>query len=116
MPTDIATRALVVTLKAPCGGAKTSREIETITGIPRRTVDSIYARAIRNGFEPNERPLRIINAWLEDRPRSGRPSKCTAENQELIIAKLSGNRDLEDDGEEDPQGSRIQENEANEEA
>ncbi|KAG7423456.1 hypothetical protein Forpi1262_v015371 [Fusarium oxysporum f. sp. raphani] len=92
MPTDIATRALVVTLKAPCGGAKTSLEIEAITGIPRRTIDSIYARAIKNGFEPNERPLRIINAWLEDRPRSGRPSKCTAENQELIIAKVSRDR------------------------
>ncbi|KAF4414769.1 hypothetical protein FACUT_13982 [Fusarium acutatum] len=93
MPTnDIATRALVVTLKAPAGGGKTSREIESITGIPRRTVDSIYAKAIKRGFEPNERPLRILNSLVEDGQRSGRPSKCTEENRDLIIAKVSTDR------------------------
>ncbi|KAH7471808.1 hypothetical protein FOMA001_g12984 [Fusarium oxysporum f. sp. matthiolae] len=92
MPTDIATRALVVTLKAPAGAAKTTAEIEEITGIPYRTINAIYARAIRQGFEPNERPLRLQDAWLQNAPRSGRPTKQTKETKELIFAKVSIDR------------------------
>ena len=55
--TDIATRALVVTLKAPNGGAKTTAQIHLITGLPERTINQIYSRAIDRGFEPNESPL-----------------------------------------------------------
>jgi hypothetical protein len=62
MPTDIATRALVVTLKAPTGAAKTTAEIKEITGIPYRIINAIYACAIRQGFEPNERLLRLQDA------------------------------------------------------
>ncbi|KAJ0128361.1 Uncharacterized protein HZ326_28544 [Fusarium oxysporum f. sp. albedinis] len=69
MPTDIAPRALVVTLKALSGGGKTTAEIHDLTGISIRTINQIYARAIR-GFEPNERQLRLVNKWLEDAPRS----------------------------------------------
>jgi Transposase len=83
---------MVVTLKAPAGAAKTSLEIYGITGIPVRTVNSIYARAIERGFEPNERPLRLRNEWLEDAPRSGRPRKRTQETQDLIVAKVSRDR------------------------
>ncbi|RKK06469.1 hypothetical protein BFJ65_g18666 [Fusarium oxysporum f. sp. cepae] len=90
--TDIATRALVVTLKAPNGGAKTTAQIHLITGLPERTINQIYSRAIDRGFEPNESPLRLINAWLEDAPRSGRPPKRTDENRDLIIAKVSTDR------------------------
>ncbi|KAK2937718.1 hypothetical protein FoTM2_000936 [Fusarium oxysporum f. sp. vasinfectum] len=85
--TDIATRALVVTLKAPHGGAKTTPQIHLLTGIPERTINKIYSRAIERGFEPNECPLKLIDAWLEDGSRSGRPSKQTDENRSLIIAK-----------------------------
>ncbi|RKK19273.1 hypothetical protein BFJ66_g17761 [Fusarium oxysporum f. sp. cepae] len=92
MPTDIATRALVVTLKAPSGGAKTTAEISALTGLAVRTINSIYARAIHRGFEPNETPLRLINEWLEDAPRSGRPTKRTEETKDLIIAKVSRDR------------------------
>ncbi|KAH6973228.1 hypothetical protein EDB80DRAFT_743244 [Ilyonectria destructans] len=53
MPPDIATRALVVTLKAPGGATKTSLEISALTGLAVRTINSIYARAIQRGFEPN---------------------------------------------------------------
>jgi hypothetical protein len=111
MPTDIATRALVVTLKAPSGAGKTSIEIQAMTGIPRRTIDDIYCRAIKRGFEPNERPLRLKNAWLEDAPRPGRPSKQTQENKDLIFMKH-----LRLHCDEDTQGGRLQENEADEEA
>ncbi|KAL5610411.1 hypothetical protein FOBRF1_006528 [Fusarium oxysporum] len=92
MPTDIATRALAVTLKAPSGAAKTTIEIHALTGIAVRTINSIYARAIARGFEPNERPLRLRNEYLEDAPRSGRPRKQTEEAKDLIVAKVSRDR------------------------
>lgn len=40
MYTDIATRALVVTLKASAG--KTTNEIIEITGLPKATINNIY--------------------------------------------------------------------------
>ncbi|KAJ0146105.1 hypothetical protein HZ326_11159 [Fusarium oxysporum f. sp. albedinis] len=74
--TDIATRALVVSLKAPCSG-KTSPEVAEISGLSIRQVDRIYARAIENGFDPNARSLILKDEYLRDRPRSGRPAKAT---------------------------------------
>ncbi|KAF4339552.1 hypothetical protein FBEOM_6546 [Fusarium beomiforme] len=84
MPTDIATRAMVVALMAPTGGAKTTVEIHALTGLPIQTIRNIYARAIRRGFEPNERPVRLINAWLEDTPR---PTNRLQETGHLVITK-----------------------------
>ena len=92
MPTDIATRALVVTLKAPFGAAKTSIEISNLTRIPVRTINHIYARAIKQGFEPNEHPLALRDEFLKDAPRSGRPTKRTEEVQQQIIAKVRRDR------------------------
>ena len=74
--TDIATRALVVTLKSPFGG-KTTTEIVDKTGLSKRTVNQIYARAIERGFDPNHLPLIIKDEYLQDAPRSGRPTKQT---------------------------------------
>ena len=45
---DIATRSLVVALKTPCFG-KTTAEVVAITGLPKSTVNRIYARAISGG-------------------------------------------------------------------
>ncbi|KAM3566463.1 hypothetical protein ARSEF4850_000605 [Beauveria asiatica] len=89
--TDIATRALVVTLKAPCSG-KTSIEVAGLAGISSRQVDRIYARAIERGFDPNLRPLVLKDAYLEDAPRSGRPSKQTTQNTEMILNKIKLDR------------------------
>lgn len=79
--TDIATRALVVTLKS--SGGKTSSEVHELTGISIRTINSIYGRAITNGFDPNQRPIVIRDSFLTDLPRSGRPSKHTARDKIL---------------------------------
>jgi hypothetical protein len=65
---------MVMALKAPYGGAKTSIEIHALTGLLIQIINNIYARAIRRGFEPNERPLRLKNAWLEDEPLPKRTS------------------------------------------
>ncbi|EMD65304.1 hypothetical protein COCSADRAFT_58356, partial [Bipolaris sorokiniana ND90Pr] len=73
---DIATRALVVTLKSVAG--KSNSEVCYLTGLPESTVRSIYAKAIKRGFEYNaSQPITICNAHLEDAPRSGRPTKET---------------------------------------
>jgi transposase len=88
--TDLATRALIVTLKAPCAG-KSTAEISAITGISTRTINSIYARAIERGFEPNSVPLVIRDEWLQDASRSGRPTKKT-EIKEEVISKVRRDR------------------------
>ena len=65
--TDIATRAFVVSLKAPCSG-KTAVEVATITGLLKSVINKIYARAIARGFDPNQQPLDIRDCYLEDAP------------------------------------------------
>ena len=89
--TDIATRALVVTLKAPCSG-KTTAEVAAIAGLSIRQVNRIYARAIERGFDPNLRPLSLRDEFLEDASRSGRPRKHTEEVKDLIVTKVSRDR------------------------
>lgn len=89
--TDIATRALIVTLKSPSGG-KTTAEISEITGISSRQVNRIYARAIERGFDPNHRPLTIRDEFLRDASRPGRPTKQTDNNQIEILAKVRRDR------------------------
>ncbi|KAL5610520.1 hypothetical protein FOBRF1_006637 [Fusarium oxysporum] len=92
MPLDIVTRAAIVTLKAPAAGGKTTPEIHEITGIPKRTINDVYARAIKRGFDPEQRPFQLLSAWLEDAARSGRPLKRTPEVGALIISKVSTDR------------------------
>jgi transposase len=89
--TDIATRALIVTLKSPIGG-KTSAEIAEKTGISVRQVNRIYARAIERGFEPNHLPFTLRDEWLEDASRSGRPTKQTEQTTEAVISKVRQDR------------------------
>lgn len=89
--TDIATRALIVTLRSPFGG-KTSAQISEETGISIRQINRIYARAIERGFEPNHRPFILRDEWLEDAPRSGRPSKQTPEAIEKIVNQVRHDR------------------------
>jgi hypothetical protein len=81
---DIATRALIVTLKSPYGG-KTSVEIAEKTGISIRQINRTYARAIERGFDPNHIPFTLRDEWLEDAPRAGRPTKQTEDTKEKII-------------------------------
>ena len=52
--TDIATRALVVSLKSPCYG-KSTAEVVAFTGLPKSTVNKIYAQAVSRGFNPDKK-------------------------------------------------------------
>ncbi|KAL6411022.1 hypothetical protein AUP68_07458 [Ilyonectria robusta] len=85
--TDIATRALVVVLKSPSGGEITA-EVTEITGLSVRTINSIYTRAIKRGFDPNHHPLTLRNEFLCDSDRPGRPKKQMDEARIEIIAKV----------------------------
>lgn len=88
--TDIATRALVVTLRAV--GNKETSEIAEITGLQARTITNIFNRACDAGFDPTARPLILKDDWLRDKPRSGRPTKQVAETQEKLQSLVRHDR------------------------
>jgi transposase len=71
-PYDISTRALVISLKAT---GKSNEEITFLTGIKKRTINDLFARAIKRGFDSCQRPIKIQDKYLEDASRSSRPSK-----------------------------------------
>ena len=58
---NIATKALVVILKAL---QKTTIEISGLTGLVPRTIDRIYAIAVKRGFDPAVRPLTIRDEFV----------------------------------------------------
>lgn len=89
MHTEISTRALIIGLKTT---GKTSVEVAELTNIPVRTINAIYARAIKRGFDPNRRPLELHDIYLTDAPRSGRPSKQTTDIQAKILTKVRFDR------------------------
>ncbi|KAI5458289.1 hypothetical protein BGZ63DRAFT_427544 [Mariannaea sp. PMI_226] len=84
--TDLATRAAVVALKSPACG-KTTAEVAQITGLSIRQVNRIFARAIKRGFEPNDRILVLRDEHLQDAARSGRPPKEMNETKAEVTAK-----------------------------
>ncbi|CAI0645621.1 unnamed protein product [Colletotrichum noveboracense] len=84
-------RAVVIALRSPHGG-KTTKEISQITGLPVRSINRIYARAVEAGFEPNEKALVILPDHVIDKPRSGRPKKQTAAAINAVTSKVSRDR------------------------
>jgi hypothetical protein len=78
---DNSTRAAVVVLKAI---GKPNHEITGLTGVEKRTINSIYARAIERGFNPGLRPLQLEDEHLEDAHRPGRPSKQSTVSQQVV--------------------------------
>jgi len=83
--TDIATRAMIVSLKA---SNKTTIEVMALTGVGKSTINSIFARAVARGFDPAVRPIVLTDALLADNPRSGRPSKQSAAKEEVMKLSL----------------------------
>jgi transposase len=83
------TRALVVSLKAI---GKGNGEITDLTGIEKRTLNKIYARAIERGFDPAERPLNLRDEHIQDAPRSGRPSKQTKDTTSAVVLTVRRDR------------------------
>jgi len=89
--TDIATRALIVTLKSPLVGMKTADVVKKV-GCSARQVQRIYGRAIQRGFDLNQTPFILKDEWLQDAPRSGRLTKQTPETTKAIVAKVQHDR------------------------
>jgi transposase len=79
--TNIATRGMVIGLKV---SGMSTKEIACLTGLTESTVNRIYGRAREAGFDKHARPLRIEDSHLTDNPRSGRPSK-QSKNEEQIL-------------------------------
>ena len=68
---DKATRAQALTLKIL---GVSNAEIERVTGMQTRSLNSLLKRAIERGFDPQTSP-KILDAYVEDGKRSGRPKK-----------------------------------------
>ena len=64
---DPYTRAIIVYLKSPYGG-KSSAEIASQLDIHPRQINDTYSRAIKRGFDPNQRPFTIKPEHVEDAP------------------------------------------------
>jgi hypothetical protein len=72
---DTATRAQALGLKI---AGHSNAEIQSITGIHPRTLQHLYKKALKRGFNPAESKT-ILNHHVEDGKRSGRPTKRTPE-------------------------------------
>jgi len=70
---------------------KTS-DIAKKLGYSARQVQRIYRRAIERRFNPNETPFILKNKWLQDAPRSSRPTKQTPKTTQAIVAKVQHDR------------------------
>ncbi|CAE7028232.1 hypothetical protein PTTW11_04392 [Pyrenophora teres f. teres] len=116
--TNIYTRTLVIALKSPPISKNTS-QVSALTGVYPRTVDRIYSRAIAAGFEPNELPIKILPHYVQDALKPSRPAKQVEEVKEQIFqqwAQSLKSRNLCLYRLEGVESSRIQEDQANEEA
>ncbi|USP76944.1 hypothetical protein yc1106_04218 [Curvularia clavata] len=111
---DVSTCALIVTLKSPFVG-KTTTQVSELTGIPPRTINAIYGRACERGYEPNARIVKLRLEYLEDAPRSGRTREQEVV-QEEVLQRSSQSRRVVYHCVESTQGSRIQQDQADEEA
>jgi transposase len=89
MPTSMGTRATVLALRST---GKTTAEVAGLLELSDRTVNDIYARAIKRGFDPVKRPIQIDDVFIADAPRSGRPKKQSPELQEKVLAKVRHDR------------------------
>ncbi|OKP00652.1 hypothetical protein PENSUB_7735 [Penicillium subrubescens] len=79
-----ADRVTVVALRAYT--TKTSSEIAKIVGLSIATVNHIYARAIERGFDPIH--TKITDEYVQDSPRTGRPTKQDPETVNTILSKV----------------------------
>src|SRR5581483_1372508 len=83
---DNATRAQALTMKLL---GHSNADIESITGIQPRTVNTLLHKAISRGLNPEE-SKKILDYHIEDDKRSGRPIKQTKETATEILSKVCG--------------------------
>ncbi|KAK4127523.1 hypothetical protein N657DRAFT_533308, partial [Parathielavia appendiculata] len=86
---DIATRAQALTLKLIV--QLDNKDIEAITGLKARTINSIADRALERGFDPKGCPPVILDEHVRDAPKTGRPSK-QSEDKDTVLKKVRKSR------------------------
>jgi hypothetical protein len=59
-------------------------QISDRTGVARNTQKNIWDKAISRGFDPYAQPLLILDIYVEDGKRSGRPPKKDDEKDEVL--------------------------------
>jgi hypothetical protein len=62
-----------------------------VTGIPSRTILRIKETALKRGFQPDRDP-RILESYVEDAARPGRPKTITPEIEEKVLASVTADR------------------------
>jgi transposase len=80
----ITRRATVVALKAYT--PKSSAEIAALTDLSVPSINRIYAEVIKRGFDPYR--TMVDNQYIEDKPRSGRPTKQDPSTVDIILLKV----------------------------
>jgi transposase len=86
---DIATRSQILALKA---ANLSYDEIFNLTGIKKSTVTAIIRKAKSRGYDPSLKPQLILNAYVEDGHRSGRPTKQTEANIKEVLEQVTSDR------------------------
>ncbi len=86
---DIATRAQAVSFKLVL--KLDNHQIEAITSVKPRTVNDLVDKALARGFDPTSSPPVVLDKYVCDAPRSGRPSK-QADVKDTILEKVRANR------------------------
>ena len=64
--TNLATRAIIITLKSALV-KKINAKVAEETGLNLRTINYIYAKAINRSFDLNRFPLEIKNKYIKDK-------------------------------------------------
>ena len=69
---NLVTCALIIAYKA---NRKTNHKITRLNSVKKQTINLIYTRVIKRGFDPALRPIKIENKHVKDASQSRRPSK-----------------------------------------
>ena len=67
------------------------QDITRKTGVSQSSQSRIKKRAFKRGFRPEINP-RILDSYVEDRPRTGRPKEITIKTEEALLKEVRADR------------------------
>lgn len=79
----------MVTLKLILG--LENGQIEALTGLKPRTVNNIANNALERGFDPQASPPVVLNKYVSDAPKTGRPLK-QIDHKDTVVQKVRADR------------------------
>lgn len=99
---NVATKACAVLLKSPRFNW-TASQISALFGVDKngkpnfapRSINTLYARAVQRGFDPNSPTIVIKDEFVEEAKRSGRPKKHREDDGKRRRGRPKKNRDPE---------------------